>query len=597
MVTVPTPPEVQTPSQKTPKFRLIRDPVTQRFRFIREDDTAPLPTPDHGEEPSSEAIETFFHQHFDEPIAAGDVPVPTPEEIVVLNNHLATTPVPLVPDDVPLVAPRVNGGGSTGSTEGPTGPTGPQGDEGPTGKDGPTGPQGGRGPPGYAGPQGPRGPQGEEGPTGSFGPLGPTGPTGTDGHTGPTGQRGIPGTDGYPGPQGPQGPTGPPNGPTGPTGPAGRDGTPGGPTGAQGPPGPQGFTGSQGPTGPPNGPTGPQGPQGPGGPSGGPTGAQGAQGFTGVQGAPGSDGPPGPQGPRGFRGPQGDEGPTGTQGIEGPTGPTGERGPQGYTGVQGPEGPTGWDGDNGPPGPTGPEGQRGVPGIRGPQGFTGAQGRPGDPGTSNITLTFQTQIIGAQGPQGTYSYFVPYSGLIDAPSPSYGSQGPFTVSDVGPLETYTVDQTDVQYEIIGAYGTLWSDYDASQFAEPSFTYSLQPVVINNPDVSAPPTFNILYSDPSNVQTPDANVNEYVSTNTSALVIDNTNPSGQRVGLGININTTSDTSTFAPYNYFLTASVVLQMITLSPHFGPSTTTADPVTHILTENPDIQIHDILQLIQNL
>lgn len=284
------------PPATTPRFRLIRDPGTGRFRFVRdeaqeiitnEDETVPTIAED--------ATTAFFEAHLDDvPTEAPPTEEEPPQEIVEPAPPVArvtleeiTTFLPPPTDPLGVTGPT-GPTGDTGDT-GPTGPTGEDGPEGPTGPEGKRGPPGIQGPPGYDGPRGPKGPVGDDGPTGPEGPPGPTGPTGDDGPpgpTGPSGEKGDPGFDGR-------------DGSTGPTGPTGN-------TGRRGPPGPDG-------------PTGPEGPDGP-------TGPTGADGATGKRGIPGPEGPTGPEGPDGPTGPTGADGRTGSTGSKGDTGDTGPTG-------------------------------------------------------------------------------------------------------------------------------------------------------------------------------------------------------------------------------------------------------------------------------
>lgn len=292
------------PVVATPRFRLIRDPGTGRFRFVRDETQEMIITNEDESVPTiaEDAAATttaFFEAHLDEVPVEAPVEPPPPVEIepvvveeptarITLDDIISLPPPPT--DPLGVTGPT-GPTGDTGDT-GPTGPTGEEGPEGPTGPEGKRGPPGTQGPPGYDGPRGPKGPPGDEGPTGPEGPPGPTGPTGEEGPhgpTGPSGEKGDPGFDGR-------------DGSTGPTGPTGL-------TGRRGPPGPDG-------------PTGPEGPEGP-------TGPTGADGATGKRGIPGPEGPTGPEGP------------------EGPTGPTGAQGDRGYTGAkgdQGDQGPTGLNG-------------------------------------------------------------------------------------------------------------------------------------------------------------------------------------------------------------------------------------------------------------
>lgn len=395
-------PPPQAGAGTTPRFRLVRDPATQRFRFVREE--APISPPVVPPPEENGAIESFLIQHREETPAptVSDEPPPEPVEFlqtVPLNAILQPGEIVLTPDTTStppsqpgptsfssVAAPTLTG---TGPVEGPTGPTGPEGMEGPTGPAGPTGEKGAtgdRGPPGYEGPRGPPGPQGDDGPTGPDGPIGPTGPTGADGQPGPQGPRGDPGAPGYNGD----------TGATGDTGPTGRDGTPG----ARGPQGDEG-------------PTGPEGPEGP-------------------------TGPTGDAGPTGQTGPTGPEGPTGIDGDDGPTGPTGP------DGERGPEGP------QGPPGPTGEQGRQGDPGTS----------------TTLFSFQGMIDTIGFTGsqPTGFYSFLLLNSstmtGMAPITPPYAGPTGPTggtaSVNLLGGGTTYIVDQIGT-YDITHVYGTVFTE--------------------------------------------------------------------------------------------------------------------------------------------
>jgi len=302
-----TPPE-ETKSTSSVKYRLIRDPETQTFKFVVDDgtsdvqshnNTTTIPNSLEGKDGMTESTSLSI------------------QDITTNVDVESSSSAPIVSTSQLL---GIHIGEHEGMT-GPTGPTGPRGEEGPTGPHGPDGPTGKNGPTGRDGIQGrtgPRGPEGMEGPTGQQGPIGPTGPKGPEGPTGPDGQDG---------PQGPAGPRGIPgeNGQTGATGPTGQEGLEG-PTGRQGP---TGSTGRQGAVGP-EGPTGPEGPEG----------------VTGPTGPDGPTGPRGPEGPTGLDGPDGPTGFTGADGEQGPTGPTGVTGATGMTGWTGADGPTGSAGSN-----------------------------------------------------------------------------------------------------------------------------------------------------------------------------------------------------------------------------------------------------------
>ena len=395
---------------RTPKFRLVRDPVTQRFRFVREDDTPPPPPPPEEpaqpEEPAEEPV-------VPEPIAEEEpIPVPVPEVMTTLPKPLiiseeqtdVSPPAPPAPSappaapassssevlrmffnthlqpSTPIVAPPVLESAGTDAdpllfgarvdSVGPTGPTGPQGPDGPTGHQGVHGPQGHQGVMGYDGPQGVRGPQGVEGPTGPEGHQGLSGPTGTQGH--------------------------------------------------------QGFQGAEGPQGP--------------------------QGVDGMDGLPGAQGAQGSMGAQGRIGHQGMEGPTGHQGVEGPQGPTGFDGAQGFQGFQGPEGPTGLDGPDGPAGPTGPQG------TQGPQGFTGEQGFQGYAGNADFTLRFQGYLAGGTGTEGYYL-------VLNDHAMYYLGTTPLTTLSLAQMMNSTsyLLEEGVQYEI---YQTYASSYSNSTVAVP-----------------------------------------------------------------------------------------------------------------------------------
>jgi len=292
-----------TTTTPTPRFRLIRDPGTGRFRFVR-DETQEIITnedesvPTIADDAAAATTTAFFEAHLDEVPVEAPVIEPLVEPPTVEPPPHLEEPVRVTFEDITLASADPNGvtgptgpTGDTGDT-GPTGPTGEEGPEGPTGPEGKRGPPGAQGPPGYDGPRGPKGPPGDEGPTGPEGPPGPTGPTGEEGPPGPTGPSGEKGDPGF----------------------DGRDGS----TGSTGP---TGFTGRRGPPGP-DGPTGPEGPEGPTGP-------------TGADGATGKRGIPGPEGPTGPEGPEGPTGPTGAQGDTGKTGPKGDQGDPGPTGLSG----------------------------------------------------------------------------------------------------------------------------------------------------------------------------------------------------------------------------------------------------------------------
>lgn len=413
VVAVETPP---TPAGggTTPRFRLVRDSATQRFRFVREE--APLPPAVVAPPPQENgAIESFLIQHREETPTptVGDDPPPEPVEFlqtvplnailepgeIVLNPETVSPPAQSGP--VSLSAPPTLT--ATGPVEGPTGPTGPEGMEGPTGPPGPTGEKGSigdRGPPGYEGPRGPRGPQGDDGPTGPDGPIGPTGPTGADGHPGPQGPKGDPGAPGYNGD----------TGATGDTGPTGRDGTPG------------------------------------------------------ARGPQGDEGPTGPEGPEGPTGPTGDAGPSGA------TGPTGPEGPTGIDGDDGPTGPTGPDGERGPEGPQGPPGPPGEPGRQGDPGTSTTlfsfQGTINTNELSGPTGFYSFLLLNSATTTTTASLTPVYAGPT-GPTGATGSVGTI----LGGATTYIVDQIGT-YEITQVYGTLFTD----STIDAGTSFSLTPIL-------------------------------------------------------------------------------------------------------------------------
>lgn len=321
VVDVPVPVPTQTTTSGGPRFRLVRDPVTQRFRFVRE---APSTTDDENTVVPVESETLVVPDESESPVI--DVLDPSHQDVdtysvPVIDFHDDAIKDIVDSDYDGLL--RVNGDGTEGP-QGPTGPTGPQGDDGPTGRDGPQGPRGFQGEDGFDGPQGFQGAQGEDGPTGHEGPQGPQGPTGADGRHGRNGRDGATGSQGATGPQGPEGFIGA--------------------QGATGDRGPQGFQGFQG--------------------------RRGDDGPTGHMGEEGPTGPTGDQGPQGFQGFTGPEGPTGYDGDDGPTGPTGPQGERGFQGLQGNQGVIGNQG------PTGPEELtlEFSSGMTGLTGFTGSAG-------------------------------------------------------------------------------------------------------------------------------------------------------------------------------------------------------------------------------
>ena len=314
-------PETVTPPSSTPsatpaaptnvRFRLVRDPESNQFKFVREEEDTSAPSASEENPPSEEEISDAVATA----LSDGTVPVEAVGIGAGTGGGVDIIPLsPASPDVVAGVTPGIPVQLSIG--DGDTGPTGPTGPEGPTGDEGPQGPTGYTGPRGVAGQTGPTGKQGPEGMEGPTGPLGDTGPRGPRGYEGPTGAHGYTGATGATGKQGNSGPTGPqgPQGPEGLEGPSGKTG-------------PTGYTGMQGAVGP-HGPTGPEGPEGETGPTGpdGPTGPTGVEGPTGMEGAEGVTGPTGPEGPQGIRGDIGYDGP---QGVTGPTGYTGAQGPAG----------------------------------------------------------------------------------------------------------------------------------------------------------------------------------------------------------------------------------------------------------------------------
>ena len=528
----------------TPKFKLIRDPVSQRLKFVREDSPvstpvtpAPAPAPVPVPQPAtpapiveqvdvpapaaepvsaptpspvdvegeveavvpSQILESFFHKHLStEETQFGSAPTEAEEVEAVeqLVNLVAHEISDLVPIQIPVVENGplsnhdvVTNDYVTDSSCTCTGPTGPQGPDGPTGAQGYQGPQGAQGVMGYDGPQGPQGLEG------------PTGPEGPDGPSGPTGHQGQKGSQGSPGPQGPEG-------------------TPG-------------FDGQQG-----------------------------------------KQGPEGPQGPKGPKGAQGQEGYTGPQGPEGPQGYTGFDGAQGFQGFQGPEGPTGQEG---PEGPTGPTGAQGTDGSQGYQGSAGTVGPQGLSGTSDFTFRWQGYINSGSG---SGNYLVLNDSVFGAGS----APSSLTFGDLQNMTTYVFDNYN-EYEIYQMYASTFSaDLTTS-------TLTVIPVLISCT------TGGILTSIPlATTITGLTTKSEFLLTTTpTSAILPVTN--GYRIGVVVGLTVSGSPP---PLNtiYVSIAVDIRQTNILAP--ASATTFIDPIQSLLSNGvvgDNLDVNDILEIIKNM
>jgi hypothetical protein len=258
-----------------------------------------------------------------------------------------------------------------------------------------------------------------------------------------------------------------------------------------------------------------------------------SQGPTGEK---GEVGPRGLQGIQGLIGPTGEKGEVGPQGIQGLVGPTGEKGDVGPQGIQGLVGPTGEKGEVGPQGLVGPTGEKGEVGQTGPQGEVGPIGPQGESGPT-----------GPQGLSGITELYLFPNNFLNLNS--------LTMNNI--VETFNgtylpviqcSSSVDTFYQCFVPVPTNWTNKRSvnieinwinsiSNNDNWSFSYDIQPVIVNNPlPISNKSSVLLNSSNPNIISKSIINHN---TMNLSEQIVDKELLSGYLVSIGR--NGTSDTN--------------------------------------------------------